>query len=174
MLSITRWESRSRIGCESPAVSDSSRSRIGPIALAAYAVGLPLFGVWVPSVRSYLDAPWMRDAILGFLGFAGLVSLGLAVHSMRTRPIRVDESGRIVGAFTSKTSDGAQTVVDHFKALFEGQGYEIGSESMTRTGDGAFGVVVGELAAEGRSINVVVIESAGETQVTINYNQKRQ
>lgn len=80
----------------------------------------------------------------------------------------------IVGAFTSKTSDGAQTVVDHFKALFEGQGYEIASESMTRTGDGAFGVVVGELAAEGRSINVVVIESAGETQVTINYNQKRQ
>ena len=80
----------------------------------------------------------------------------------------------VMGAFTSKGSDDAQTVVNHFKQLFNERGYEIGAESITRTGDGAFGAVTGELAGEGRSINVVIIENAGESQVTINYNQKKQ
>ena len=80
----------------------------------------------------------------------------------------------VMGAFTSKTSDDAQTVVDHFKQLFEDRGYAIGTESMTRTGDGVFGTITGELASEGRSINVVIIEDAGESQVTINYTQKNQ
>ena len=44
----------------------------------------------------------------------------------------------IVGAFSSKTSDDAQKVVDHFKELFENQGYKIGSVSMTKTGDRSF------------------------------------
>ncbi len=79
----------------------------------------------------------------------------------------------VMGAFTSKTSDDAQTVVDHYKKLFEDAGYTIGAESMTRTGDGAFGAVTGELADEGRSVNVVIIESGGESQVTINYNEKK-
>ncbi len=57
------------------------------------------------------------------------------------------------------------------KQVFEDQGYTIGSESMTRTGDGAFGAINGDLG-DGRSVNVVIIESADATQVTINYNQK--
>jgi len=79
----------------------------------------------------------------------------------------------VMGAFTSKSSDDAQQVVDHFKQLFDDRGYKIGAESMTKTSDGAFGAITGELA-DGRSINVVVIESAGESTVTINYNQKQQ
>lgn len=79
----------------------------------------------------------------------------------------------VAGSFTSKTADDAQTVVAYFKELFEDQGYEIGSESMTRTGDGAFGTITGELG-DGRSVNVVIIEGDGESQVTITYNQKRQ
>ena len=79
----------------------------------------------------------------------------------------------VLGAFTGKSSDGAQAVVDHFKQLFEDRGYTLGSESLTRTGDGAYGLINGELA-NGRSVNVVVMESGGETTVTINYNQKQQ
>ena len=78
----------------------------------------------------------------------------------------------VTGAFTGKTTDDAQTVVDHFKQLFEDGGYEVGAESMTKTGDGAFGAVNGDLG-DGRSINVVVIENAGGTSVTVNYNQKK-
>lgn len=79
----------------------------------------------------------------------------------------------VMGAFTAKSSDDAEKVSDHFKQLFEDQGWKIGTESMTKTGDGAFGAINGE-AGDGRSVNVVIIESAGESQVTINYNQKKQ
>ena len=79
----------------------------------------------------------------------------------------------IVGAFSSKTSDDAQKVADHFKELFEDQGYKIGSVSVTKTGDRAFGAITGELVGQGRSINVVIVESSGESQVTINYNEKK-
>ena len=41
-------------------------------------------------------------------------------------------------------------------------------------GDETFGGINGELADEGRSINVMIIERGGESQVTINYNQKKQ
>ena len=79
----------------------------------------------------------------------------------------------IMGAFTGKSSDDAQLVVDHFKKLFADEGYKIGAESMTRTGDGAFGAITGTLD-DGRSINVVIIENVDGSQVTINYNQKKQ
>ena len=82
--------------------------------------------------------------------------------------------GWCLGAFISKTSDDAQKVVDHFKQLFQEQAYKIGSESMTKTGGGAFGAITGELSEQGRSINVIIIESSGESQVTINYNEKKQ
>ena len=77
----------------------------------------------------------------------------------------------VMGALTSTTADDLQTVVDHFKQVFENQGYQIGSESVTKTGDQAFGAITGELAGEGRSINVVIVENAGESHVTVNYNQ---
>jgi hypothetical protein len=80
----------------------------------------------------------------------------------------------LMGAFSAKTSDDAQKVVDYFKNLFEERGFKIGAESMTRTGEGAFGAVNGEWVEEGRVVNVVVIENAadGETVVTINYTSK--
>ncbi len=79
----------------------------------------------------------------------------------------------VMGAFTGKSDDDAQKVIDHYKQLFEDKGYEIGGESMTRTGDSAFGGINGDLG-DGRSVNVVVMESGGSTQVTINYNQTKQ
>ena len=78
----------------------------------------------------------------------------------------------VMGAFTGKSTDDAQKVVDHFKQLVEDEGYKIGGESMTRTGETAFGGVSGE--RDGRTVNVVIMENAGESQVTINYNQKKQ
>ncbi|MGI9610870.1 MAG: hypothetical protein ACR2NL_11325 [Acidimicrobiia bacterium] len=80
----------------------------------------------------------------------------------------------LMGAFSAKTTDDAQTVVDYFKKLFEERGYKIGAESMTRTGEGAFGAVNGESVEDGRMVNVVVIENVndGETVVTVNYTSK--
>ena len=80
----------------------------------------------------------------------------------------------VMGAFTAKTTDTPQKVLDHFKQLFGDQGYEIGAESMTKTGDASFGAITGEQAGQGRSINVVIMESQGATSVTINYNEKKQ
>ena len=79
----------------------------------------------------------------------------------------------VMGAFTAKTTDDAQKVVDHFKQWFEDQGYTIGTESMTRTGEDTIGGITGE-DGDGRSVNVMIIESKGESQVAINYNQKKQ
>ena len=79
----------------------------------------------------------------------------------------------LMGALTARTSDGAQKVVDHFKQLFEDQGYEIASESMTRSGEGAFGAIAGRLMDEGRTIRDVIVESADESRITITYNQAK-
>ena len=78
----------------------------------------------------------------------------------------------VMGALTSTTSDDLQTVVAHFRQVFEDEGYQIGSESVTTTGDRALGAITGERADEGQSINVVIVENAGESQVTVNYNQR--
>ncbi len=90
-----------------------------------------------------------------------------------TSTMHTSSADGVMGAFTGKSTDDAQKVVDHFKQLFEDEGYKIGAESMTRTGDGAFGAINGELG-DGRSVNVVIIESEGNSQVSINYNQKKQ
>ena len=74
----------------------------------------------------------------------------------------------VTGAFISQTSDSAEEVVGYFKRLFADQGWEVGSESMTRTGEGVLGAVTGEMGD--RTLNVVVVESEGKSQVTINYN----
>ncbi len=79
-----------------------------------------------------------------------------------------------MGALTSKTSDGPQAVVDHYKKVFEDEGYEIGAQSMTTTGQGAFGAISGEIVGEGKTINVVVMGEGAETTVTVNYNLKQQ
>lgn len=75
----------------------------------------------------------------------------------------------LAGLVSMKTSDSAQEIVDHYKEWFEDNDWEIGSQSMTTAGGGAFGVITGELAAEGRKINIGVVEQGGESQVTINY-----
>ncbi len=80
----------------------------------------------------------------------------------------------MMGALTSKTSDSPQEVVDHYKKVFEDSGYEIGAQSMTTTGNGAFGAISGERKGEGKTLNVVVMGEGEQTTVTINYNLKQQ
>ena len=85
----------------------------------------------------------------------------------------------VTGAVTSTTTDSAQAVVGYYTQLFEDAGYSILAESLTRTPDGAFGAVSAELAAEGRTINVGVIEQmpaggqVAETQIVVNYNTQQ-
>ena len=49
---------------------------------------------------------------------------------------------------------------------------KVTAESMTRSGDDVFAGITGELP-DGRSVNVGIIEQAGESQVNLNYNVKR-
>ena len=79
-----------------------------------------------------------------------------------------------MGAFTAKTTDTPQQVFDHFKQWFSENGFEVTSESMTTTGNGSFGSISGEMADQGRTVNIVILESEGETNVTTNYNLKKQ
>lgn len=74
------------------------------------------------------------------------------------------------GIVTAKTADGAQKVVDHYKELFERDGWTIGNQSMTTAGGGSFGSIGGEL--KGRTVNVSAAEQKGECHVTIHYNGK--
>lgn len=90
-----------------------------------------------------------------------------------TSNMHTSSADSVMGAFTGKSTDDAQKVLDYFKQLFEDKGYKIGAESLTRTGDDTFGGINGDLG-DGRSVNVAVTERAGETQVIINYNQKKQ
>lgn len=76
----------------------------------------------------------------------------------------------VSGILTAKTTDSAQKVFDNYKTHFERAGWTIDSQSMTTTGDGAFGSLVGKL--DGRTVNVGVAQQGGECQVTINYNGK--
>lgn len=73
------------------------------------------------------------------------------------------------GAVSSKTTDDVQTVVDHYKKLFEDTGYAIGTQSLTQSGDGAVGSIAAELPENERSINVIVIQQGDETQIMLNY-----
>ena len=77
------------------------------------------------------------------------------------------------GALSTKTSDDAQTVIAYYRKVLEDAGYSIGAESMTKTGDGAFGAITGERREEEQSINVTVVQDAGGTQIMVNYSGGR-
>lgn len=79
----------------------------------------------------------------------------------------------ISGALSFETDDSVQTVQDYFMKKLKREGYEIGSEIMTQTGAGTSGVITGELAKEGLSIDVVLNEEAGGTKGMFNFNQKK-
>lgn len=76
----------------------------------------------------------------------------------------------VAGSVSAKTDASPQEVLDHYKGLFERKGWEIKSQSMTTSGDGAFAAIVGEL--DGRTVNVSIVGQGDECQVTINYNGK--
>lgn len=86
---------------------------------------------------------------------------------------QTETSSGLSAAVSSTTSVDAQMVVDHYKKTFEDTGYSIGSESITKTGDAVFGAITGERQEEQRSINVAVIQSAGKTQVVVNFTGKQ-
>lgn len=81
-------------------------------------------------------------------------------------------NGNVFGAYNFTSDEAPQRVMDRFKRLFESEGYELTSESMTTTPQGAYGALAGKLEG-GRTVNVAVIGSEGEVQVTVNYNQKQ-
>jgi len=79
----------------------------------------------------------------------------------------------LAGMVSMKVEDDAQQIVDHYKEWFEDNDWKIGTQSMTSAGDGAFGAINGELATEGRTLNVGIVEQGGASQVTINYNESK-
>ena len=87
---------------------------------------------------------------------------------------RMATADGVTGVVSAKTSDDLKTVIEYYKKKLSDEGYEIGGESTTTTPDGSFGGVNGSLASQGRTINVAVVERAGETQITLNYNEGKQ
>ena len=79
-------------------------------------------------------------------------------------------AGGVLGALSGNTSDQPQEVIDHFKKLFEDEGWEVGGETLTKTGGAAFGGVTG--SRNGRTLNVGVTRQDDQTQVVVNYSQE--
>lgn len=79
----------------------------------------------------------------------------------------------MTGAVSAKTDDDMREVLAYYKKYLEDEGYEIGGESTTTTGEGSFGGVNGTQASTGHTINVGIIGQKGETQIVINYNTKK-
>lgn len=78
----------------------------------------------------------------------------------------------VSGMVAAKTGDGSRQVLDHYKEWFEDNGYEIQGTTTHTTPDGSLSNIIGELAAEGRTLNVTVTEQKGEVAVAITYNDK--
>lgn len=76
------------------------------------------------------------------------------------------------GIVTCATEDGPSEVIEHYEGWFERNGYEVTGRSSSRTPQGSFSAIAGELAADGRTLHVGVVEQAGATRVTINYSDR--
>ncbi len=76
------------------------------------------------------------------------------------------------GAFSFKTTDSAQMVADYYKDALENADFAITNQMMNQAAGGAAASLMGEQAAAGRSANLTAIESGGETQVTVYYNDQ--
>lgn len=74
------------------------------------------------------------------------------------------------GMITAQTGDKPQQVIDHFKKWFEDEGYEIKATTTNTTPQGGLTNINGELASEGRTLNVTVTEQSGEVQVMVTYS----
>ena len=80
----------------------------------------------------------------------------------------------LAGTLSSETTDDAQTVFDHYKKTFVDEGYDITSESMTKTGKGAFGNLSAEDPESGRTLTVTIIGEDKGTNLMLTYNVKKQ
>ena len=98
--------------------------------------------------------------------YPGSIEAKSNFHSVSTNDVS--------GALTIMTKDKVKSVQNYYKNKFEGEGYMIGTEIITQTGDGIYGAISGKLKTEGREISVVAVEQGGVNQVTINYNEKKQ
>ena len=78
----------------------------------------------------------------------------------------------VAGMVAAKTADGRQQVADYYQEWFEDNGYEIKTTSTNTTPDGSISTFSAELAAEGRSLTVGIVEQGGEVNVSLTYNVK--
>jgi hypothetical protein len=78
----------------------------------------------------------------------------------------------VSGIVSMTTDDDPKQVIAFFKQELEDAGYAISGESTTSTPQGKFATIIGEDADEGRTVNVGVVQSEEQTQVTLNYNDK--
>lgn len=80
----------------------------------------------------------------------------------------------VSGVVSMQAAGSAQEILDHYKEWFEENDWEIGTQSMTSSGDGAYAGITGELADKGLSLNVSIVEQGGALQITINYNAENE
>lgn len=78
----------------------------------------------------------------------------------------------VSGLVTLTTETSPEAVVEHYREWFEEQGWEIRTETATNQGVIRHAGIIGQLASPERTLNVGVMEQAGEAQITINYTGK--
>lgn len=85
---------------------------------------------------------------------------------------RGTSGGVMSGAVSFKTTDAPTEVLQHYEKIFQERGYAIDTKSSTATAQGAFAAIMGRNEGLQRTINVGVVEQAGESTITLNYSGK--
>ncbi|MFQ5570885.1 MAG: hypothetical protein ACE5G0_14490 [Rhodothermales bacterium] len=80
----------------------------------------------------------------------------------------------LTGIVSSTTEDEPQKILDYYKEKLEEDDYEIKGQTTATTPEGMYATIMGELAEKGRTLNVTVTQEKAESQIVINYNEKKE
>ena len=78
-------------------------------------------------------------------------------------------NGKAAGMISSRTSDGIDAATERYKEVLEDAGYTINTQHSTTTGGASQSMMFA--SREGRTVNVVLAEKEGMTEVVIQYGE---
>lgn len=87
-------------------------------------------------------------------------------------PYQTTTDGSLSGALSGETTDDVDTVIAYYRGQFEADGYTVNGESLTRTADGAFGVLSAQLGDGERTLSVTAVGQPDATRIMLNYGAK--
>lgn len=81
-------------------------------------------------------------------------------------------TGGTSGAFTLKTTEAVDTVLDYYQESLEEAGYTVNRQKVSFGGSGPQGVIEAKKADEGRSVNLTMTSEGDGAQGMVQYGEK--